>query len=136
MKHVMVIDDERDILTCLHEALSAEGYRVTAAVSGAEALDVLEDAAPDLVILDLRMPDMNGIEVLQAIRRDRPELPVIVCSALSSYRNDFDIVSSNVAAFIDKPIDLDKLSQAVRQAIGGGTTELVFPPEDADPEAS
>jgi CheY-like chemotaxis protein len=132
MKHVMVIDDERDILTCLDEALTSEGYRVTAAVSGAEALDLLANDPPDLIMLDLRMPHMNGIEVLQIIRRTYPKLPIIVCSALAGYRTDYDIVTSNVSAFLEKPIDLDKLCETVRQFIGEGTTELVFPADDAN----
>jgi len=130
MKHIMVIDDERDILTCLDEAFTAEGYRVTAVVSGAEALDLLQSEPPDLIILDLRMPDMNGIQVLRAIRRSHPKLPVIICSALRGYKNDFDIINSNVSAFLEKPIDLDKLSKMVRQFVNQGTTELIFPPEN------
>jgi DNA-binding NtrC family response regulator len=113
MKHILVIDDERDILTCLEEALSGEGYRVTGVVSGAEALDLLARDAPDLVMLDLRMPDINGIEVLQRLRRTHPKLPVIVCSALTSYRTDFDIVTGNVGAFLEKPLDLDEVVQTV-----------------------
>jgi DNA-binding NtrC family response regulator len=118
MKHVMVVDDERDILTCMHEVLDKEGYRVTAVVSGGEALDLLAEDLPDLVVLDLRMPQISGVEVLQDIRRKHPELPIIVCSALQSYRNDIEIVSANVAAFLDKPIDFDALAAAVREAIG------------------
>jgi len=130
MKHIMVIDDERDILTCLHEALTGEGYRVTGALSGAEALDLLSRDAPDLVILDLRMPDMSGLEVLQSLRRTHPGLPVVVCSALASYRTDYDIVSSNVAAFLDKPIDLDELTAIVRRHVGAGLpTQVAAPPD-------
>ena len=113
MKHVMVIDDERDILTCLHEALTGEGYRVTAAVSGAEGLDLIARDVPDLLMLDLRMPDMNGIEVLQRVRHTHPDLPVVVCSALTSYKTDFDIVTGNVAAFLEKPLDLDVVIDTV-----------------------
>ena len=120
MKHVMVIDDERDILTCLEELLTGEGYRVTGVVSGAEALDVLPNDPPDLVLLDLRMPQMSGLELLQAIRRTHPDLPIVVCSALDSYRNDFELVSAKVAAFLDKPMDLDNVLTTVRRLIGEG----------------
>jgi len=130
MKHVMVIDDERDILTCLDEALSAEGYRVTPVVSGVEALDLLATEAPDLVILDLRMPDMSGIEVLHSLRRTHPKMPVVVCTGLSSYRTDFDIVSGNVAAFLEKPLDLDVVVATVRKFVGPGTqARVAAPPE-------
>ena len=133
MKHIMVIDDERDILTCLDEVLAAEGYRVTGVVSGAEALDLLPRDTPDLVMLDLRMPEMNGIEVLHAIRDTHPDLPIVVCSALGSYRNDFDIISGNVAAFLDKPMDLDKVLDTVAALIGEGEgAEVASRPDTAD----
>lgn len=122
MKHIMVVDDERDILTCLHEALSAEGYRVSAAISGAEALDLLARDTPDLIILDLRMPDISGVEVLQKLRRTHPKLPIIVCSALRSYKTDFDIVSGNVSAFLDKPLDLQEMIDTVGRLLGSGAS--------------
>lgn len=122
MKHIMVVDDERDILTCMHEVLTNEGYRVTATISGVEALDLLASEVPDLVVLDLRMPQVSGVEVLQKIRRTHADLPIIVSSALRSYRNDIEIVSANVAAFLDKPIDLDELVDTVRNTIGPGDT--------------
>jgi DNA-binding NtrC family response regulator len=131
MKHIMVIDDERDILTCLDEVLSAEGYRVTGVVSGAEALDLLPQDPPDLVMLDLRMPGMNGLEVLQAIRRTNRELPIVVCSALGSYKNDFEIISGNVAAFLDKPMDLDKVLETVASLVGEGEDAGVVSQPDA-----
>lgn len=118
MKHVMVVDDEVDILTCLDEALSAEGYRVTAVVSGGEALDLLAAEVPDLIILDLRMPQISGIEVLKALRVKHPDLPVVVCTGLSGYRDDFDVVTSNVAAFLEKPLDVEKVVRTVRELIG------------------
>jgi DNA-binding response OmpR family regulator len=127
----MVIDDERDILACLDEVLTSEGYRVTGVVSGGEALDLLRTDPPALVILDLRMPGMNGIEVLQAIRRTHAELPIVICSALGSYRNDFEILSANVAAFLDKPMDLDKVIETVASLIGPGGTPEPTPSTDA-----
>lgn len=133
MKHVMVIDDERDILTCMDEVLTAEGYRVTGVVSGAEALDLLAEDPPDLVILDLRMPGMNGLEVLQSIRRTHRDLPVIVCSALGSYKNDFEIISGNVAAFLDKPMDLDKVVETVASLVADDAgAEVAARPEPDD----
>ena len=133
MKHVMVIDDERDILTCLDEVLTSEGYRVTGVVSGAEALDLLPEDPPDLVILDLRMPGMNGLEVLQAIRRTHADLPVVVCSALGSYKNDFEIMSGNVSAFLDKPMDLDRVIETVASLIGEGErAEVASQPDTSD----
>jgi DNA-binding NtrC family response regulator len=118
MKHVMVIDDERDVLAYLDAALTVEGYRVTGVISGAEALDMIQEDTPDLIILDLRMPDMNGLEILQAIRKQYPDMPVVVCSALRSYKGDFELMSANVAAFFEKPINFDRLSEVIAEQVG------------------
>ena len=134
MKHILVVDDERDILTCLDEVLTAEGYRVTCVVSGGEALDLLRQDPPDLIMLDLRMPGMNGLEVLQVIRRTHADLPIIVCSALGSYKNDFEILSGNVAGFLDKPMDLDKVVDTVAALVGeesGAELAAQGEPDDA-----
>jgi len=128
MKHVMVVDDEVDILTCLDEALSAEAYRVTAVASGAEALDLLAREVPDLIILDLRMPQISGIEVLKELRAKHPELPIVVCTGLSGYRDDFDVVTSNVAAFLEKPLDIERVVRTVRELLGPAPP----PPQSAE----
>ncbi len=118
MQHIMVIDDERDVLAYLDAALTVEGYRVTGVISGAEAIDLMKEDTPDMIILDLRMPDMNGIEILHAIRKTYANMPVIVCSALRSYKRDFEIISGNVAAFFEKPIDFDRLTEVIAEQIG------------------
>ena len=118
MKHVMVVDDEVDILTCLDEALTAEGYRVTGVASGAEALDLLAAEVPDLIILDLRMPEISGIEVLKELRAKHPQLPIVVCTGLRGYREDYDVVTSNVAAFLEKPLDIEMVVKTVRELLG------------------
>jgi len=118
MKHIMVIDDERDVLAYLDAALTVEGYRVTGVISGAEAVDLMQTDTPDIIILDLRMPDMNGIEILQSVRKSFPDMPVIVCSALRSYKRDFEIISGNVAAFLEKPIDFDRLTEVIAEQVG------------------
>ncbi|NQT87627.1 response regulator [bacterium] len=114
----MVIDDERDVLAYLDAALTVEGYRVTGVISGAEAVDLMQTDTPDIIILDLRMPDMNGIEILQSVRKSFPDMPVIVCSALRSYKRDFEIISGNVAAFLEKPIDFDRLTEVIAEQVG------------------
>ena len=132
MEHVLVIDDDRAVLAGLHDALMLEGYRVTAAASSFEALDLLETDPPDLVTLDLRMPQVSGLELLKAIRRCRPQLPVVVCTGLFGYRDDYDVLHSNVVAFLQKPIDLEELCEAVREIIGQDSTQGVFPSDSAE----
>lgn len=118
MKHVMVVDDEADMVASSSAALEAEGYRVSGFTSAAKALERLPQDVPDLLMMDLHMPNVNGIELLRAVRRGFPRLPIVVCSGLSAYRNDPDIVLNNVAAFLDKPVDLELLGGTVRKLIG------------------
>jgi len=115
--HILAVDDERDILLLYQEALGTFGHQVTGAVSGAEAMDYLARRMPDLIILDLRMPGISGIELLEWVRDRSPDVPIIVCSALSGLQSDFAVWSSRIAAFVPKPIDMSRLIHEVSQAL-------------------
>lgn len=118
MARILAVDDERDILLLLQEALSTFGHEVTGAVSGAEAMDYLGREQPDLIILDLRMPGTSGLELLEWVRGRGNTVPVIVCSALSALRDEFALWDSHVAAFVPKPIDISRLLREVANALG------------------
>ena len=118
MGHILAVDDERDILLLYQEALGTFGHQVTGAVSGAEAMDFLARRMPDLIILDLRMPDMTGLELLEWVRGRGFDVPIIVCSALSGFESDFAVWSSRIAAFVPKPIDMSRLIHEVSQVLG------------------
>ncbi len=113
---MLVVDDERDIREAVSEVLKDEGYEVIDARDGAEALDQLRARHPDLVLLDLMMPGMNGWEFCAARERE-PDIrgvPVIVISALGR------VSGLDAQAFLQKPFELDALVSAVRQYTGGG----------------
>jgi len=116
---ILAVDDERDILLLYQEALGTFGHEVIGAVSGAEAMEYLEREAPDLVLLDLRMPDISGLEVLEWLRRRRPHVPIIVCSAVHGLRDEFAIWSAHVAAFLPKPLDMAHLLREVALVLEG-----------------
>jgi len=116
---ILAVDDERDILLLYQEALGTFGHEVIGAVSGAEAMEYLERQAPDLVLLDLRMPDISGLEVLEWLRRRRPHVPIIVCSAVHGLRDEFAIWSALVAAFLPKPLDMAHLLREVALVLEG-----------------
>lgn len=122
MSRILVIDDEKDVLLLLQEALTTYGHDVTGAVSGVEAVDFLENQKADLIILDLRMPDISGLELLRWVRDHQIAAPVIVCSALSALRNEYTVSTSHVSAFIPKPIDLPHLIAEVSRALGPDST--------------
>jgi len=118
MKKILVVDDEKNIRILFRDELEEAGYEVELAESGTEALAKVNASRPDLVILDIRMADMTGIEVLQAIREKHTKLPVIMCTAVRGLKDDFTIWDAEIFAYLTKPVDLDDLKEKVRQALG------------------
>ncbi|GAC1322355.1 MAG: hypothetical protein NVS2B16_00040 [Chloroflexota bacterium] len=113
---VLVVDDEPDIVDFLTTVLSDEGYATEVARDGREALTKIQDTHPTLVILDLMMPQMNGLEVLEALRHQdlsvRPA--VIVLSAKSTHQDILNALEKGADDFIPKPFDLEDLLLRVR----------------------
>ena len=118
MKKILVVDDEKNIRRLFLDELAEEGYEVDTAGSGREALDKIGAQPPDLVLLDIRMDDMTGIEVLEEIRKTHQELPVIMCTAVRGLKDDFTVWDAKVSDYITKPVDLDDLKAKVRKALG------------------
>ncbi len=119
---LLIVDDEESIRLLYQQEFTDEGYDVVLASSGEEALKVLNREPVDLVILDIRMKEMSGLEALQHIVKEKKNLPVILCSAYSSYQDDF---SSWLAdAYVIKSSDLTELKEEVRRLLekyyGGG----------------
>lgn len=113
MKKILLVDDEDSIHLIYSEELEEEGYEVHSALSGEEALEKLKIIAPDLVILDINMPGMNGIDVLRQMKENNPDLPVILCSAYPEFKQDFASWASD--DYIVKSSNLDELKAAVKR---------------------
>lgn len=110
---ILIVDDEPDILLVLGEFLSREGFRVVTAGDGEQGLEKVKEMPVDLVLLDMAMPKMNGIETLRALRKVKPEISVIMITA---YRDAEKVVEAfRLGAYdcIFKPFDLKYLRQAV-----------------------
>ncbi len=105
MKNILIIDDDVPIGDMLAEALTREGYRVSRAYSGTEALLALPKVRPDLVLLDLMLPGLSGEEVLPRLRG----VPVIVVSAKIDVQDKIDLLLGGAADYVTKPFDLGEL---------------------------
>ena len=116
VKSVLVVDDEPVIRDVVAEALREEGYAVTTARDGRMALDLLAQQPPDLVVMDVMMPGMNGRDAFLAMRsrRDLPSVPVIMMSAAIGT----ETLDPSISGFLPKPFDLDDLVVLVEQLIG------------------
>ena len=116
MKKIMVVDDEENIRFLYKEELEDDGFAVELARNGEEALEKLPVVNPDLVTLDIKMPGMGGIEVLKRIRENNKDLPIILCSAYSDYKQDFATWASD--AYVVKCADLTELKSTIRRLLG------------------
>jgi two-component system, response regulator, stage 0 sporulation protein F len=113
MKKILLVDDEESIHLLYREELEEEGYEVHSALSGEEALEKLKIIKPDLVILDINMPGMNGIDALRRIKEITPTLKVILSSAYQEFKQDLASWASD--EYIVKSSNLDELKAAVRR---------------------
>jgi len=121
MKTILVADDDKNIRLLLETELSLQGYQVVLAKNGLEALTKIKDRTPDLLILDIKMPDMHGLEVLEALRKENRKLPIIICTAYDKMRDDYTVWASRVAGYLTKPIDLDKLGAIIEKSLADKT---------------
>ncbi|MFZ5758343.1 MAG: response regulator [Thermodesulfobacteriota bacterium] len=113
MKKILLVDDEESIHLLYREELEEEGYEVHSALSGEDALEKLHILTPDLVILDINMPGMNGIDVLRKMKEIDQNLPVILSSAYQEFKQDLASWASD--DYIVKSSNLDELKNAVRK---------------------
>jgi DNA-binding response OmpR family regulator len=124
MSKVLIVDDEPDVLLLLRVNLEAAGYDTVLAADGETALERIDDSAPELVLLDIMMPVMDGWGVLRALE-GRPAAPrVIVVSAKSSDRNIVQALTSGALEYITKPFDPDDLLRTVARVLKGSLAEL------------
>jgi len=110
---VLVVDDEPEVRQLLQEFLSGRGYEVLVAGDGMAALDALDVQRPDLVLLDVAMPEMDGVEALKRIVMIDPPVPVIMVTANADISLTSKLLAMGAVDYIPKPFDLDYLEQAV-----------------------
>ena len=121
MATLLIVDDEANQRRLYQEELSDEGYMIKLAENGKEALESIAEMPPDLVVLDIRMPVMDGLEALGKIIGKERNIPVIIHSAYSSYKDDF--ISWAADDFVVKSADLTGLKKKIRELLERKKTE-------------
>jgi len=114
---ILIVDDEADVLESLDELLKSDGYQTDTASTAAEGLKKFDKEPYDLVLLDISLPDSNGIEVLRSIKRDSPETPVIMITAYDSSQVAFQASREGAESYVTKPWDNDKLLLEIRNLL-------------------
>lgn len=114
---ILIIDDEKAIRKALHEILSFEGYKVDEAADGAEGLKKIEEQNYDCILCDIKMPKMDGIEVLEKTQIIKPDIPFIVISGHGNIETAVDAVRKGAYDYIAKPPDLNRLLITLRNAM-------------------
>jgi len=123
-KSILLIDDEQSILDLLGDILEMEGYRLTAEDKPARALTLLEKQEFDLVITDLQMPEINGLEIVRKVKESAPDTGVIILTGHGSVESASDAVELGVDAYLQKPIRNREIIKAVRQVLKNKQTHL------------
>ena len=116
-KRILVCDDEESIRLLLNESLQ-DSYEVVEASNGRDALRLATKEEFDLIIMDIKMPHVHGLEAIERIRARNNTIPIIICSAYRAMEDDIIVKTSNVAAFMVKPIDIKALKTKIFELIG------------------
>ncbi|RWR13454.1 response regulator [Siminovitchia fortis] len=112
---VLIVDDQFGIRTLLNEVLQKEGYEIFQAANGLQALSVTEQHAPDLVLLDMKIPGMDGLEILKKMKEINPDIRVIIMTAYG----ELDLIEQTkklgALAHFSKPFDIEEIRSAVKK---------------------
>lgn len=125
MARVLLVDDEEYIHHLYTEELSEEGHEVYTAASGHNLLRRIDSLQPQAVVLDIKLVDYDGLELLQEIRNRYHDLPVVLCTAYDTYKYDQKAIAADY--YVIKSFDLSELKMAVQRAIEAGTS--IRPPK-------
>lgn len=118
-KGILLVDDAAFMRMMLKDILVKAGYEVLGeAENGAKAVEKYKEVNPDLVIMDITMPEMDGIEAVKEIKKNSPDATVIMCSAMGQQAMVIEAIQSGAKDFIVKPFQADRILEAVKKVIG------------------
>ena len=121
---ILFVDDEKEFRDAAGQSLRRQGFQVSEAPSGERAVELLPLDKPDIVILDLKMGGMDGIETLVEIRKENPDLPVLILTGHGKYEHALAGIQLGVVDFVQKPVDMKVLGERIRELVRGGERPL------------
>lgn len=127
--NVLVVDDENTVCNSCRKILTREGYNVEVALSGEEALNKVKGNGFDVLITDWKMPEIDGIEVAKRIKKENPDIAVVMITGYPSVESSIQAIRSGVSDYVPKPFTPEELSDAVVRALAKGhavPTDLVL----------
>jgi DNA-binding NtrC family response regulator len=117
---ILIVDDDPEVRTATRDFLAGKGYEVVVAEGGREALRLLAASPVDVVLLDVAMPDMDGMETLKRLVAEHPDMPVIMVTANADIEITSKVLQLGAADYVPKPFDLDYLDQAISIQLSAG----------------
>ena len=133
MATILIVDDDPGVLLVCSRALKGAGHSVITASNTAEARHLLEDQTFELIITDIKMPGMDGLTMLQEIRKTHPDLRALIMTAYPSLENAITAMHLQVSEYLVKPFELSEFNAAVKEALGASSSS---PPPAATDEPS
>ncbi|OPX34550.1 MAG: two-component system response regulator [Desulfobacteraceae bacterium 4484_190.1] len=115
MAKILIVDDEEHIRYLYSEELGEAGYEVITTDGGYQLLEMIEEEKPDLVVLDIKMVDYNGLDLLQDIRNKFYNLPVVLCTAYDTFKEDMKSIAADF--YVIKSFDLTDLKKKIKMAL-------------------
>jgi DNA-binding NtrC family response regulator len=123
---ILIVEDRDSLRRMLERALSQEGYEVTAAADAQAGIRCVDERPFDLVLTDLKLPDLSGLEVLAASRRAQPQVPVVVLTGFGTVGTAVEAMKLGAYDFLEKPLEIDDLARLIERAIGERDESVVF----------
>jgi two-component system, cell cycle response regulator DivK len=115
-KRILIVEDDRLSMTLLSDFLNAHGYRVLKTSQGLDAINLARDEQPDLILMDIKLPDISGFDVTRLLKRDKQTkaIPIIAVTAFATSGDEIKALESGCDAYIPKPISFDKLLRTIQ----------------------
>jgi len=140
MSTILIIDDDDQLRKSFHKLLSEEGYTAEGAASGEAGLEIIKEQLPDLVIVDIRLPGINGLETFQTIHQIEPKLPVIIMTAYGTTETAIEATKMGAFDYILKPFEIPEMLAVIKQALEAGRfmrtpVQMDVSPDEAGKEA-